>query len=42
VRKLLGVAFLGELSRIDRLLGEMVAASPETLAAVAAEVPGPI
>jgi len=40
VRKLLGVAFLGEPSRIDRLLGEMeVATSPETLAAVAAEVP---
>lgn len=40
VRKLLGVAFPGEPSRIDRLLGEMeVAASPETLAAVAAEVP---
>ncbi len=40
VRKLLGVAFPGEPSRIDRLLGEMeVAASPETLASVATEVP---
>jgi len=40
VRTLLGVGFPGEPSRIDRLLGELeVAASPETLAAVAAEVP---
>lgn len=40
VRRLLGVAFPGEPSRVDRLLGEVeVAASPETLAAVAADVP---
>ncbi|MGS2647156.1 rifampin monooxygenase [Streptosporangium sp. LJ11] len=39
VRKLLGVGFPGEPSRIDTLLGEMeVAVPPETLAAVVAEV----
>ena len=39
VRKLLGVGFPGEPSRVDTLLGEMeVAASPETVAAVVAEV----
>jgi rifampicin monooxygenase len=39
VRKLLGVGFPGEPSRNDTLLGEMeVAASPETVAAVVAEV----
>ncbi|MCW2934104.1 MAG: hypothetical protein JWM19_5066 [Actinomycetia bacterium] len=39
VRKLLGVGFPGEPSRVDTLLGEMeVAAAPETLAAVMAEV----
>ncbi|WFE60615.1 rifampin monooxygenase [Micromonospora sp. WMMD712] len=39
VRKLLGVAFPGESSRVDTLLGEMrLTASPETLAAVSAEV----
>jgi 2-polyprenyl-6-methoxyphenol hydroxylase-like FAD-dependent oxidoreductase len=39
VRKLLGVGFPGEPSRVDTLLGEMeVAAPPETLAAVMAEV----
>jgi rifampicin monooxygenase len=43
VRKLLGVAFPGEPSRVDRLLGELeVAAPPETLASVAAEVPAPL
>jgi 2-polyprenyl-6-methoxyphenol hydroxylase-like FAD-dependent oxidoreductase len=39
VRALLGVGFPGEPSRVDTLLGEMeVAASPETVAAVVAEV----
>jgi rifampicin monooxygenase len=39
VRKLLGVGFLGEPSRVETLLGEMeLAAPPETLAAVVAEV----
>jgi hypothetical protein len=39
VRKLLGVAFPGEPSRVETLLGEMeVTASPEELAAVGAEV----
>ncbi|WP_431895438.1 rifampin monooxygenase [Micromonospora haikouensis] len=39
VRKLLGVGFPGEPSRVDTLLGEMrLTASPETLAAVSAEV----
>jgi len=39
VRKLLGIAFPGEPSRVDTLLGEMeLTASPETLAAVSAEV----
>ncbi|MFF3852663.1 rifampin monooxygenase [Micromonospora sp. NPDC002575] len=39
VRKLLGVGFPGEPSRVDTLLGEMrLTASPETLAAVGAEV----
>ena len=39
VRKLLGVEFPGEPSRVETLLGEMeVTASPETLAAVMAEV----
>ena len=39
VRKLLGVGFPGEPSRVDTLLGEMeLTASPETLAAVMAEV----
>ncbi|MEU9486782.1 rifampin monooxygenase [Streptomyces decoyicus] len=39
VRKLLGVGFPGEPSRVDTLLGEMeVAVPPETLAAVMAEV----
>ncbi|WP_436495037.1 rifampin monooxygenase [Actinokineospora sp. HUAS TT18] len=39
VRKLLGVAFPGEPSRVETLLGEMeVAESPETVAAVVAEV----
>ncbi len=39
VRKLLGVGFPGEPSRVDTLLGEMaVAAPPETVAAVMAEV----
>ncbi|WP_062355255.1 rifampin monooxygenase [Herbidospora yilanensis] len=39
VRKLLGVAFPGEPSRVDTLLGEMeLTASPETIAAVVAEV----
>ena len=39
VRNLLGVAFPGEPSRVDTLLGEMeVSASPETVAAVTAEV----
>ncbi|MFE7896474.1 rifampin monooxygenase [Streptomyces sp. NPDC057424] len=39
VRKLLGVGFPGEPSRVETLLGEMeVAASPEELAAVTAEV----
>ncbi|MET4921564.1 rifampin monooxygenase [Streptomyces sp. PSRA5] len=39
VRKLLGVGFPGEPSRVDTLLGEMaVAASQETLTAVMAEV----
>jgi len=39
VRKLLGVAFPGEPSRVERLLGEVeVAVSPERLAAVVAEV----
>ncbi len=39
VRKLLGVGFLGELSRVETLLGEMeAAAAPETVAAVVAEV----
>ncbi|MER7482969.1 rifampin monooxygenase [Streptomyces sp. NPDC126510] len=39
VRKLLGVGFPGEPSRVETLMGEMeVAASPEELAAVMAEV----
>src|SRR5436190_188197 len=39
VRKLLGVAFPGEPSRVDTLIGEMeVTAPPETVAAVVAEV----
>ena len=39
VRKLLGVAFPGEPSRVETLLGEVeVAVSPERLAAVVAEV----
>jgi rifampicin monooxygenase len=39
VRKLLGVGFPGEPSRIETLIGEMeVAAPPETVAAVVAEV----
>ncbi|MEU4408032.1 rifampin monooxygenase [Streptosporangium sp. NPDC023963] len=39
VRRLLGVGFPGEPSRIDTLLGEMeVAVPPETVAAVVAEV----
>lgn len=39
VRKLLGVGFPGEPTRVETLLGEMeVAAAPETLAAVVAEV----
>lgn len=39
VRKLLGVGFPGEPIRVETLLGEMeVAVSPETLAAVVAEV----
>ncbi len=39
VRKLLGVGFPGEPSRVDTLLGEMeVAAAPETVTAVVAEV----
>ncbi|MER5262622.1 rifampin monooxygenase [Actinosynnema sp. NPDC002837] len=39
VRKLLGVDFPGEPSRVETLLGEMeVTASPETVAAVMAEV----
>ncbi|MFJ5801200.1 rifampin monooxygenase [Streptomyces decoyicus] len=39
VRKLLGVGFPGEPSRVDTLLGEMeVAVPPETLAGVMAEV----
>lgn len=39
VRKLLGVGFPGEPSRVDTLLGEMeLTASPETVAAVVAEV----
>jgi 2-polyprenyl-6-methoxyphenol hydroxylase-like FAD-dependent oxidoreductase len=39
VRKLLGVGFPGEPSRVDTLLGEMaVAVPPETVAAVVAEV----
>ncbi|GLW11380.1 FAD-dependent oxidoreductase [Microtetraspora sp. NBRC 13810] len=39
VRKLLGVGFPGEPSRVDTLLGEMeLTAPPETLAAVVAEV----
>ncbi|MDQ2588790.1 rifampin monooxygenase [Saccharothrix yanglingensis] len=39
VRKLLGVAFPGEPARVETLLGEMeLAASPETVAAVVAEV----
>ncbi|KOX24543.1 FAD-dependent oxidoreductase [Saccharothrix sp. NRRL B-16348] len=39
VRKLLGVDFPGEPSRVETLLGEMeVTASPETIAAVTAEV----
>jgi 2-polyprenyl-6-methoxyphenol hydroxylase-like FAD-dependent oxidoreductase len=39
VRKLLGVGFPGEPSRVDTLLGEMqLTATPETLAAVMAEV----
>jgi len=39
VRKLLGVAFPGEPSRVETLLGEVeVAVSPETLTAVVAEV----
>ncbi|MEU0504708.1 rifampin monooxygenase [Nocardia sp. NPDC005998] len=39
VRKLLGIGFPGEPTRVESLLGEMeVAAPPETLAAVVAEV----
>jgi len=39
VRKLLGVAFPGEPTRVDTLLGEMTVAAPaETVAAVVAEV----
>jgi len=39
VRKLLGVGFPGEPSRVDTLLGEMeVTAPPETVAAVVAEI----
>ncbi|MFJ8078308.1 rifampin monooxygenase [Streptomyces sp. NPDC096176] len=39
VRKLLGVGFPGEPAKVETLLGEMeVTASPETLAAVVAEV----
>jgi 2-polyprenyl-6-methoxyphenol hydroxylase-like FAD-dependent oxidoreductase len=39
VRKLLGVGFPGEPSRVETLLGEMeLTAAPETLAAVVAEV----
>ncbi|WP_188188409.1 rifampin monooxygenase [Nonomuraea sp. SYSU D8015] len=39
VRKLLGVGFPGEPSRVDTLLGEMeVAVPPETVAAVVAEI----
>ncbi|WP_078761050.1 rifampin monooxygenase [Marinactinospora thermotolerans] len=39
VRKLLGVGFPGEPSRVETLLGEMeVTASPETLASVVAEI----
>ncbi|MBO4204573.1 rifampin monooxygenase [Micromonospora echinofusca] len=39
VRKLLGIGFPGEPSRVETLLGEMaVAAPPETVAAVVAEV----
>lgn len=39
VRKLLGVGFPGEPSRVETLLGEVaVAAAPETVAAVVAEV----
>src|SRR5262249_61944737 len=39
VRKLLGVGFPGEPSRVETLLGEMeVAVPPDTLAAVVAEV----
>lgn len=39
VRKLLGIGFPGEPSRVDTLLGEMrVTASPETLAAINSEV----
>ncbi|MFG2989234.1 rifampin monooxygenase [Streptomyces sp. NPDC048257] len=39
VRKLLGIGFPGEPSRVETLLGEMeVAAEPETVAAVVAEV----
>ncbi|WP_030890871.1 rifampin monooxygenase [Streptomyces sp. NRRL S-1868] len=39
VRKLLGVAFPGEPSRVDTLLGEMrLTAAPEAVAAVVAEV----
>ncbi|MFF7212743.1 rifampin monooxygenase [Streptomyces sp. NPDC008238] len=39
VRKLLGVGFPGEPSRVETLIGEMeVAAPPETVAAVVAEV----
>ncbi|MGH3787430.1 MAG: FAD-dependent monooxygenase, partial [Pseudonocardiaceae bacterium] len=39
VRKLLGISFPGEPSRVETLLGEMeLTASPETLAAVVAEV----
>src|SRR5215208_7194764 len=39
VRRLLGVGFPGEPSRVETLLGEMVvAAPPETVAAVVAEV----
>jgi len=42
VRKLLGVGFPGEPSRVETLLGEMVvAAPPETVAAVVAEVQDP-
>jgi rifampicin monooxygenase len=39
VRKLLGVGFPGEASRVDTLLGEMeIAAAPETVTAVVTEV----